>query len=256
MKKTLIFEGAGWADADTSRETDVSNCRIRTRIRNNDGRLIYLEMSGTKHEGKHIPEWAKGNNVTSYIQHVFYEDHSWDKKRNFSKTLSNLTRMHFEYNKESILTFVNENLNCSFIDMEVINEGLCVFDNENPLCDCSKPGYKPFKEPQVNIDTLTGIKPLYAYKDGYRAAEYKINYEYFKELPYIKEYIAGRTDRERSEYPNHTFYSCIRWDQDGIINSIEVSSRSNFASISLGAEELEVITDAIIKSNEWKEIAV
>ena len=44
--KTLVFEGAGWAGADTSKRTDVTNCRIRTRIKNREGRIIYLEMLG------------------------------------------------------------------------------------------------------------------------------------------------------------------------------------------------------------------
>ena len=50
--KTLIFEGAGWSEADTSKGTDVTNCRIRTRIRNNEGRVIYLEMGCYKDEKK------------------------------------------------------------------------------------------------------------------------------------------------------------------------------------------------------------
>ena len=59
--KTLIFEGAGWAGADISKATDVTNCRIRTCLRNNSGRVIYLEILCYHFENpKTTPEWAKG----------------------------------------------------------------------------------------------------------------------------------------------------------------------------------------------------
>ena len=44
-KKVLYFEGAGWSGADISKRT-IGNCRIRTAFINNEGRKIYLEITG------------------------------------------------------------------------------------------------------------------------------------------------------------------------------------------------------------------
>jgi len=133
--KTLIFEGAGWADADTSKATDVTNCRIRTRLRNNSGRVIYLEILCCHFENpKTTPEWAKGMNYTAYIDSVFYSDSKWDNNRNFSRDLQPLTNIHFEYNKDNILKFVNEKLNCSFDNIVIYNNGeVRVHNSEEPL---------------------------------------------------------------------------------------------------------------------------
>lgn len=137
-KKTLIFEGVGWADADTSKATDVGNCRIRTRLRNNSGRVIYLEM-GCSHfkKPKYAPAWAKGLKYVAFIDFLFYCDSEEDNRNYVSKELQPLTFIHFEYNKENILKFVNEKLNCSFDDMIVYNNNeIRVLNTIEPLCSC------------------------------------------------------------------------------------------------------------------------
>lgn len=96
---TLIFEGAGWAGAE---HNGVGNCRIRTRIKNRDGRLIYLEMGG-------------GHVDYGRVDHCFYCDSKWDSRSNHSKDLAKFERAKFEYTKETILAFVNKNLNCTFL---------------------------------------------------------------------------------------------------------------------------------------------
>jgi len=70
---TLIFEGAGWKDADVSKATDVGNCRIRTTLRNCDGRVIYLEMllAHYNKKDKIKPEWAKEYEYVACIDAVF-----------------------------------------------------------------------------------------------------------------------------------------------------------------------------------------
>jgi len=139
-KKTLIFEGAGWADADISKATDVGNCRIRTRLRNNSGRVIYLEMGCCHFENPKItPKYAKGLNYATHIDYLFYCDSEEDNKNCFSKELEPLTNISFEYNKENILKFVNEKLNCSFDDMIVYNNNkIRVHDTIEPLCSCAE----------------------------------------------------------------------------------------------------------------------
>jgi len=246
--KTLVFEGAGWDGAEVSTKSGVGNCRIRTRIRNIEGRLIYLELGGTQFSGKHIPTYAKGLNYASHIDHVFYDDSKWDSKRNSSGALSHIRNIHFEYNKSSILNFVNKNLNCSFNDIEIINKGLHVHDTEEPLCDCSREGYIPFKQIEINISILDGVKPMQDYSDR-RLGQYKINYDFVKDLPVIDKWIKDRTEREQQGFPNYTYYFSIRWDQNGIINSLELSARQGFCTMGFSAEDLENVINFIKLSN-------
>ena len=43
VNKLIKFEGAGWEEADTSKATDMKNCRVRTTFINDHGQKIYLE---------------------------------------------------------------------------------------------------------------------------------------------------------------------------------------------------------------------
>lgn len=253
MTKTLIFEGAGWDKADSSIQSGVGNCRIRTRLRNIEGRLIYLEMGGSQFTGKNIPSYSKGFNFFGRVDHCFYSDSKWDANRSHSGELSPIQRMHFEYNKESILNFVNQNLNCSFNTIEIINEDLRVHDTEESLCDCSEKGYIPFKEIEINISELDGIKPLRDFKTQ-RLAQYKINYEFVKELPFISEWMQDRTEREQQNFPNYNYYFSIRWDQKDIITSLELSSTQNFCTMGFSAEDLENVINSIKESNSIQQI--
>jgi hypothetical protein len=76
---TLVFEGAGWDKAESSINSGVGNCRIRTRVRNNEGRLIYLEMGGFE-TSKNSPSYSKNYNIASHIDHCYYCDSKWDSK--------------------------------------------------------------------------------------------------------------------------------------------------------------------------------
>lgn len=119
--KTLIFEGAGWEEAESSIISGVGNCRIRTRLRNNDGKEIYLEIIGTE-TGKYTPNYLKNFKVAGFIDFCFENDcneHSEFRKLEHIKP--------FEYTKENILKFVNENLNCSYENIEVTG----MFDGYN-----------------------------------------------------------------------------------------------------------------------------
>ena len=246
--KTLIFEGAGWAGADTSKGTDVTNCRIRTRIRNNNGRLVYLEM-GCCHfdkKTKYIPKYAEGLEYATHIDSVHFVDAKWDKRTCHSSSLSHLTEVHFEYNKENIIKYVNDNLNCSFDKIEVINEGLFVFKNDDPLCDCSNGDYEPFKDIETNINQLDGIKTI-ALWEKHRQAEYRINYNSLMKLPYMKRHIE---EQEKQYNKNHLkdgkYSATIRWDENGIITSLELHCG---CCMGVGAEDVQKIIEMIIKDN-------
>jgi glutaredoxin-related protein len=248
MNKTLIFEGAGWEKAESSVISGVGNCRIRTRIRNNDGRVIYLEMGGVLITGKHIPHFAKGFNIVGRVDHCFYADSRWDSNMNYSDSLKMAESRNFEYNKETILKWVNDNLNCSFNNMEVINDNsIRVHDTEEPICDCSNGDYEPYKDNEVNISILDGIKPLQQFPQ-HRLAQYKINYDFVNAHKNLKKWIESRSEQEQAKFSQYTYFVSLRWDQNGVITSAELSSRQNFCTMGLGFESLEPVITAIKQS--------
>jgi hypothetical protein len=220
--KTLIFEGAGWKGADTSKATDVTNCRIRTRLRNNGGRVIYLEMGCCHFENpKFTPEYAKGLNYATHIDHLFYCDSKWDNNRNYSRDLQPLANTYFEYNKENILKFVNEKLNCSFDDMIVYNNNeVRVHDTIDPLCSCAEGEYKnyQYKDIEININELNGIKPICG-KEWFAA--YKISHNSLMQLPYIKKHFEEMKKQiiQFKEKDNKVYF---RWNKNGIITDLTI----------------------------------
>lgn len=245
--KTLIFEGVGWADADTSKATDVTNCRIRTKLRNNSGRVIYLEMTCCHFENpKVMPEWAKGFDYGAYIDSIFYTDSNWDNRRNYSKELQPLTNIHFEYNKENILKFVNEKLNCSFDDMIVYNNNeVRVHDTIEPLCSCAEGEYKnyQYKDIEININELNGIKPIYG-KEWFAA--YKISHNSLMQLPYMRKYFEERL--KWGQIPKEEECKAyFRWNKNGVITDLELHATGVCMGVS--AEDIQTIIDLIKKDN-------
>lgn len=98
--KTLIFEGAGWSEADSSKASDVGNCRIRATFLNKRGAEIYLEVNGLLPH-KWSPEYIKNFKVAGHVQHCF---------RTLDPDKSSIRRLegdHFEFCKASLLRFVN-----------------------------------------------------------------------------------------------------------------------------------------------------
>ena len=128
-KKTLLFEGAGITG---TRLADVENCRLRTRLKNKDERIIYLEIGGTE-VNKYMPNKTYKN--IGRVDHCFYEDIKDDKKVNYSPKLKPIESIYFEYTKEGILKLVNEKLNCDFEALEV-SELVQVHDTKKPIAIC------------------------------------------------------------------------------------------------------------------------
>lgn len=123
---TLIFEGAG-LDWEETR----LNHRIRTRIKNNKGRITYFEMTGSEQNKYNQNPWQ----YTGFVSHCFYSDVPEDLKNNYSKELIKIEHEKCEYTKEGILNFINKKLNCSFNNM-VIRDDVYVHDNDNKiLCE-------------------------------------------------------------------------------------------------------------------------
>jgi len=116
----LKFEGAGW---DGAEHNGVGNCRIRTRIKNKRGDIIYFECTSLKKNGE-----FKG-----FVSHCFNIE---DEISNHTKELAHIERLQFKYNTQDLIKFVNEHLDCDFTELEVYNEGLRVHDTKEALCSC------------------------------------------------------------------------------------------------------------------------
>lgn len=132
--KTLYFEGAGYVALG-----DVENCRIRTAFHNNEGRAIYLELSGierNKYTSEHIPYY--NNRTIGFVDFNYYITESLDDC-NQSGVFDvpegiRVERKHYEYSKNGILNFVNKTLYCDFDEIKVCDsfDGYRVH-KENPI---------------------------------------------------------------------------------------------------------------------------
>lgn len=121
--KILFFEGAGM-DYEINQMSNIGNYRIRTAFKNNDGIQYYIELGRgvkpIKKNGKYYidGEWAL------YINHLFkLEDRFKLGLEHGAYELSGnyVTNTHFEYTKEDITKWINENLNCDFDSIEVLD---------------------------------------------------------------------------------------------------------------------------------------
>lgn len=127
MNKTLIFEGAGWDKCDSC--TDVGNCRIRTRIRNNNGEIIYLEMMG-REKSNYSENERNWPDFVGFVSHCHIKDNDCSKYRELEKG------MRIAWTAKAVLAFVNYNLNCSFDSLRVVNDGtIAVHSTKLPLCE-------------------------------------------------------------------------------------------------------------------------
>lgn len=110
--KVLYFEGAGCVPRG-----DVENCRIRTSFVNDEGVQFYLELSG----------FGVIKNATkkfSQFTNAAFIDYCYEVTPDGGKYRADIEQKNFEYTKANILEFVNENLNCSFTDIKILD----VFD--------------------------------------------------------------------------------------------------------------------------------
>lgn len=113
MSKTVLyFEGAGM---DFNEEgSNVGNYRIRTAFLNNDGQEIYLELSGTFFDDKKNNRFGWKTFITDCFNLTISTDQN-------ESSIQLKTRTIEGYSKENIIRWVNENLNCSFESMEVLD---------------------------------------------------------------------------------------------------------------------------------------
>lgn len=111
--KTLYFEGAGM-DYTPNEKSDMGNYRIRTAFLNNEGKSIYLEVSG--HEFTEKVKSKKINVWKSHICFAFYIPENEEEKTHYLQIPYN----SIGYTKEKLTKWINENFNCSFDTVEVL----------------------------------------------------------------------------------------------------------------------------------------
>lgn len=129
--KTLIFEGAGWEETK-KQFPDIGNCRIRTRLVNDEGTVIYLEIMGReRHQGE------DGLDKPAYISHCFSgtDCNQVSEWRKLERGVARYNGAAFNYTAENLIEWVNKNLRCSFTDLKVVNDGsVQVHETKEPLC--------------------------------------------------------------------------------------------------------------------------
>jgi len=174
--KTLYFEGAGWFGADSSKATDVKNCRIRTAFTNNEGKKIYLEiLQGNIYNQK------KKNQVEKYYIHIdsiFYitDDPEIDD--------CNESRIKHDWLE------IKNNYNYTVEDITKVINNLCNTDFNNIVTLPDLAGYRVHRE-----------------KGGYNLAN---DFIYDKELTEkreeIKKYFYELEKSEDKKYPNFSLW--------------------------------------------------
>lgn len=112
IRETLLFEGAGMNVYEEG--SNVGNYRIRTAFINNDGKEIYLELGGNVQNCKS----SKRFGWYTHIDHAFTISDSTDE--NISRIKLNSTFFK-GYSKESLTKYINENFNCSFDTIEILD---------------------------------------------------------------------------------------------------------------------------------------
>ncbi|MCM3227547.1 hypothetical protein [Terribacillus saccharophilus] len=120
--KILYFEGAGW-DFYSEEQTafsDVGNFRIRTAFKNLDGTKIYIELTnGARHDTtKEKPVVL--TQFALYISHLSKIDGTDDENKRCIKHDWKAVRL-LNYTKEDITRWINENLNCDFDTISVLD---------------------------------------------------------------------------------------------------------------------------------------
>lgn len=136
MDKVLYFEGAGWENCDTSKNSGVGNCRIRTAFSNKKGKKIYLEIISSQKTEKdlklHRFDGFEVGEYIGFIDSCFYitDDPDIDDCNHGRLKVERKTRIHFTL--DEILEFVNSKCYGNFDRIQVLNtlSGYNVFNDK------------------------------------------------------------------------------------------------------------------------------
>ncbi len=117
--KILNFEGAGWAGADSSKATNLTNCRIRTTFVNDLGKKIYLELG--VYDNRKLDSKIKSHQGFLMPWHINFLFYTEEGSRHCSEAFQHDFNNTQEYTKENLLSFVNKVCSASFEKIEVHN---------------------------------------------------------------------------------------------------------------------------------------
>lgn len=214
--KTLYFEGVGWSDAVSSKET-VGNCRIRTAFHTINGEQIYLEMgcvsvdehckssllrpfapyAGTVTYCYKITNDPEDCNKNNLINHFLSRRDQHEPTVTFygrivkpARTVYRYQIKPFHYTHEGILSIVKQ-LGGDFDQIHVLPDlaGYRVFRDDGK-------GYNFADEFTLNPELLRCRKAVY-------------DYIYRLELKEMEENRVGRKDRfvHTSRYEDYPIFS-------------------------------------------------
>lgn len=236
--KTMLFEGAGWADADSSKATDVTNCRIRGTFLNDKREKFYIELTGHEVGRYSVSSLQKaGIKHALCLSHLFY---TVDHKRHWSPDVSQKVEP-MEYTKANILKLVNERMGCSFTDLKVINDdpnfsgfshtGLAADDFHNDQPDLSE--YQGYTNRQTWCTALTIDQNKDANK---RARLYATNDDTARAAELLEQYCRMHLKTEMYEMAPWAWDNCapefpsmvdwvelIKQYRDGAVETIKAS---------------------------------
>lgn len=200
-KKILYFEGAG---CENTFRGEISNCRIRTAFTNNEGKKIYLELTGyekSKDDAKkyhRFEEYKIGDGI-GFIDSCHYISNDQNIDDENQLRLQWERKINISYSYEGILDFINEKCNCSFDSIEILG-------------DLS--GYRVFAETtKETCDTYA----MYHYGD-----EFQYNTTLENTRKEIKKYFYDLEKSEKKQYPNFSL-----WVDDKDINLLHLLRHFN-----------------------------
>lgn len=123
-KKVLYFEGAGMDFyEEASNVSDVGNFRIRTSFKNLDGEQYFIELGNCP---RYDMTKTKPKVITNYALHIsclfkVTEDKNIDDENENRVKFDWKSVRYLDYSKVDITKWINENLNCDFDTIQVLD---------------------------------------------------------------------------------------------------------------------------------------
>ncbi|RZD19753.1 hypothetical protein [Pseudoalteromonas sp. MEBiC 03485] len=125
MSDKLIFEAVG-----VPCDNGTQSCRIRSRLKDGNGSVVYLELSGVKRNKNLTENMLKTPfEQIGYIEHAFYEKPDGDESDKVERRIP----CYFDYTNDGILSFVNSLLETNYQSI-LFDENIRVFETKDCIC--------------------------------------------------------------------------------------------------------------------------